>query len=67
MTFEIIKNKPIPGNYPFDQMEIGDSFMIPQGVRQQSVAVAATRNSKKTGRKFSIKRTQEGYCCWRVK
>lgn len=53
-------------NNPFDQMGIGDSFMIPQAVRHQSVAVAATRHSKKTGTKFSIKKTPEGYCCWRV-
>jgi len=63
---KVEKGKPIPGKYPFDEMEVGDSFLIPEGVKRHTVAVAALRYWRKTGKKFTTRKVPEGYCCWRV-
>jgi hypothetical protein len=63
---KIEKGRPIPRNYPFDKMEVGDSFLIPEYMRHESVYMAAMRYRKKTGKKFAVRRTADGYCCWRV-
>jgi hypothetical protein len=63
---KIEKGRPIPRNYPFDKMEVGDSFLIPEYMRHESVYMAAMRDRKKTGKKFAVRRTADGYCCWRL-
>lgn len=84
MTIAIEKNIPLPGKragagnaYPFDDMEVGDSFSVPfsgeswgkwgdKSVSRVSAACAAY--SKKHNRKF-VTRTfkHEGIIrCWRI-
>lgn len=62
----IDKGIPLPGKYPFDKMEVGDSFLVPAGVPRTTVGVAASRYGKPRGMKFSFRVTPEGLRCWRV-
>lgn len=58
---------PMPTKFPFAEMKVNDSFLIPAGVNKGTVAVYATRHAKKTGyAKFTIRKTAEGYRCWRI-
>lgn len=65
---KVESDRPLPGKFPFDQMKVGDSFVIPEGVTRSAVTMAAWRYGKKTGTKFSVKRLLDGkgYACWRV-
>lgn len=63
---KIEKNILMPRRYPFEDMEVGDSFLLPPDAKRITVQVAALRIRKKTGRVFAIRKTSEGYRCWRV-
>lgn len=65
---KIEKGIPHPrSRFPFQEMEVGDSFLIPQEVPRMTVCVAAHRFGKDKGLKFSVRMTPEGYRCWRIK
>ena len=65
---KVEKHIPIPMKYPFDQMELGDSFLIPQTVKRQTVSIAALRYGNKHGMKFTTRKMSDGsYRCWRIK
>lgn len=55
-------------NFPFKDMEIGDSFLIPKNTEHTTVRVKASifRKSKNKEVKFSIRKTLEGFRCWRI-
>lgn len=71
MSYKIEKNVPLPDGYPgrqkypFDQMEIGDSILVPGpvGIR---VSNAAYQWGKANKRKFRGKMTSEGMRIWRI-
>lgn len=66
-TITIEKGLPPPKDrFPFEEMEIGDSFLLPPDIKRMTVQVAALRHKKKTGKVFSVKKTSQGYRCWRV-
>lgn len=50
--------------YPWKQMEVGDSFLFPNGVGRTSHAIVI--GASKNGRKFKAVKTDDGYRCWRV-
>ena len=53
--------------YPFMEMEVGDSFAIPEGHNDRSIKTYASTIGKKMGIKFKIYKTPDGtYRCWRV-
>ena len=61
------------GIYPFNKMDVGDSFMVPAqsgNLRQQKRICAAAIwyckrfNGKKF--KFSVRAVSEGFRCWRI-
>lgn len=61
------KNIQMPRNYPFEQMEVGDSFAVPAGIKRQTVNIAALRWSRKHGGKFSVRvMPDRSFRCWRV-
>lgn len=64
---EVEKNVPIPARYPFDKMEVGDSFAVPLGVARDAVAVSAGCYGEKHQMKFIVRlmpdRTMR---CWRT-
>ena len=80
MEYKIDKGVPLPGNnnpknskYPWQDMEIGDSFSVPiDGVRgPQMVAAAVSRGAQgakaKYGHRYSVRTTEEnGKKCVRV-
>ena len=57
---------PMPAQFPFAEMRVNDSFLLPEGTKRLTVAVAAGRYAKKTGTKFTTRKTAEGYRCWRI-
>jgi hypothetical protein len=64
----IESNVPYPMfKYPFAKLEVGDSFELFPEWSRAAVAVSASRFSKQTNRKFSIRKTNEGALrCWRI-
>lgn len=56
------------GNLPFEEMNVGDSFLIPKEMQCTNVRVRAIQfaKSKKSKHKFSIKKVENGYRCWRI-
>jgi hypothetical protein len=52
--------------WPFDSMEIGDSFLIPSQTKSSTVSAAARFHSKIKGTKFSVRKTPDGHRCWRI-
>jgi hypothetical protein len=63
----IDKNVPLPARFPFEQMEVGDSFAVPSGVHRTTVSIAALRYGRKHGRKFITRKMPDGTIrCWRV-
>ncbi|WP_094796978.1 hypothetical protein [Bordetella genomosp. 7] len=67
--FEIEKNVPMShGNaiYPFEKMDVGDSFVVPASFVAK-VRAAASFHGKRHGRKFSVRHVGDDQCrCWRV-
>lgn len=53
---------------PFETMEVGDSFLIPED-SVGAIRNAASRFQKNTGKVFTIRRRkgENGHRCWRVK
>lgn len=82
MTFRIEKDVPMPdkvagkgarSKYPFAQMKIGDSFLVPctngriNNVQVAVVGAAANyRKKAKVTAKFSSSRQPDGVRIWRV-
>lgn len=68
--FEIDKNLPLPkervrGNYPYKEMEVGDSFHVPLG-KMQVILNANYRASKQLGWKFIARKDDKGVRVWRI-
>ena len=73
MTFEIEKNEVIPATipnlgrrerYPWTQMEVGDSFFIPDGDKRK-VAGAASHAARRLGKRFIVRSVEGGVRIWR--
>ena len=63
----IEKDVPIVGYYPFEKMDIGDSFVMKLEKRHR-LSVAMMRYGKKTGTKFISRKMEDGSIrVWRVK
>lgn len=71
MEFTIEKNIEMPQRtpklkYPFDIMEVGDSFQFPKEIKR-TVESSARYFFKKTGKKFLVKSVGEDVMrVWRV-
>ena len=70
MNFKIETDVPVPpifARYPFAQMQLGDSFVMPQ--EQVSKARnAASAFARKRGVKFLFRRVDnDTFRCWRIK
>jgi hypothetical protein len=63
----IDKGVPLPLKFPFDKMEVGDSFAIPQDVKRPTIAVYARRYGDKHNMKFVTRKMPDGTIrCWRT-
>jgi hypothetical protein len=66
MTVPVVeKNIPLPLKFPFDKMEVGDSFVIT--TKRQTASVAARRYGDKHGMRFITRKMPDGTIrCWRT-
>ncbi len=74
MAISIDTDIPVPAvygkysKYPFAKMEVGHSFLIDSNDDVASVRQAASHfvRRSKSKMKFSIRKTLDGFRCWRV-
>lgn len=52
--------------YPWERLELGQSFLFPDSHKRGSAYRQAQIASKLYGRKFVVRTTPEGLACWRV-
>jgi hypothetical protein len=53
--------------YPFRDMEVGDSFFVEgDGAAATLVRYASVNEQRKSGKRFSTRRVEGGYRCWRI-
>ena len=63
----IDKGIPLPKRYPFEHMQVGDSFVIPPNTHRTTVSIAAKRFGDKHGVKFATRKLPDGTLrCWRI-
>ena len=72
MEIKIEKGIPIPAGqqgaprkYPFDEMEIGDSFLVAEE-KIRSVRALASLAKKKNGMKVATRKVDGGFRVWRI-
>lgn len=70
--FQIDKSVPVPlarhGRgpvYPFKEMGIGDSFIVPPE-RSERLRNAAHAHGARAGKKFAVRKQPDGVRCWRI-
>lgn len=75
---KIEKNIPAPverlrNKWPFNDMEIGDSFAVPESAdwrKMRSAAGTWTRKNKSKGQRLTVRRCEEKgamvYRCWKL-
>jgi hypothetical protein len=51
--------------WPFAKMEVGDSFLVPLELKSKCVN-SASQFGGRNNMKFSIRKTPDGYRCWRI-
>jgi hypothetical protein len=70
-TLVFDKNVPLPKRvgqqrkYPFDEMQVGDSFLM-TGPDAWKIGTAARAYAHIHGWKVTIRKTPEGLRCWRI-
>ena len=52
--------------YPWPDMKVGDSFLVPTNIRLDSFQQQMYYAGKKLGFKFSCKKHEGGRRCWRI-
>ena len=82
MKIKIEKDIPIPDvisryKYPFEEMEIGESFFVELGTHQnyislrESIKLSARYNSRNNGRSYHVSIIESGeklgVRCWRIR
>jgi hypothetical protein len=65
------KNVPIPGRrvailFPFEKMNVGDSFLIPEGKRSAVAYQIQAYRSANPGAKFITRVIGTQIRCWRI-
>jgi hypothetical protein len=68
---KIDKGIPLPNDgrltkYPFKGMKIGDSFLFPEETTPNNAYSLAISAGVRLKLKFSVRKTSEGYRCWRI-
>ena len=71
MTIKIEKNIPTPTGrswrkYPFSEMEVGDSFFVPECKLSKINGPAQGFRRRNPEVKFTIRKEGTGYRCWRI-
>lgn len=64
----IEKGVPMPTSFPFAQMEVGDSFVLPTNTKRVTAWIAAKRYADKHGVEFATRTVEDGSIrLWRIK
>lgn len=74
MEITIDKSVPLPpvrgrGKYPIREMKAGDSFAVPEGASQslrETISQMKRREKSAKGKLFTVRKTPDGYRCWRT-
>lgn len=71
MTFKVEKNIPIipilKSKYPFNDMEVGDSFLVKELKKYKVISSSCWHWGKKLKMKFITRATKDGVRVWRTK
>ena len=65
-AIKIDKGVPMPSRmkYPFEEMEVGDSFLV---LSDNRTSVSTLVGRHQNGKKFSLRKMTDGtYRCWRI-
>jgi hypothetical protein len=71
--YKIEKDIPVPtrisnGGFPFMEMQVGDSFLVPEGTTSNaSMFVMISKAGKEMKAKFTSKKVEGGRRIWRIK
>jgi hypothetical protein len=69
MNIKIDDNVPMPmtwkNKYPLMEMEVGQSFVVPAETKIPAFRRVASFH-RSDGRRFSVRKTPDGYRCWRI-
>lgn len=72
-NFKIEKDVPYPipqrrRKYPFQEMEIGDSFQVAfSDISASSLRYTASQYGLRNNKKFSVRKLNKNFCrCWRI-
>jgi hypothetical protein len=52
--------------WPWTTMEVGDSFLIPDGAVKPASPYRMANMARRYGRKFAVRRVEGGHRIWRV-
>lgn len=69
--YQIDTNVPVPGRrkwsikYPWHSMEVGDSFLVPDG-NLKSLRASASIQKRKTNREYMVRAVEGGVRIWRT-
>ena len=67
-SVKIEKAIPLPaarGVWPFGEMEVGDSFLVPAG-REKAAKASAWTYGHKHGIRFTVRQEKKGVRIWRI-
>jgi hypothetical protein len=68
---KIEKNIPIPEitskRYPFDEMEVGDSFLVPPLQVPSARSLMSYTNRKDKSKSFMSRTSEDGIRIWRIR
>lgn len=72
MTFKIEKNIKPPASrasYPFKEMKVGDSFLVPNPSTElsHSVRISSYGYGRNNNKRFSVRKAEGGIRVWRIK
>ena len=63
-----VRSDAVANSFPFEKMKVGDSFLLDDVSKLNSLKVAAyTYNTKNKGVKMSVLKHGDGFRCHRVK
>ena len=66
MAFKIDKGIPFPVNYPFAEMEPGDSFFVSLDVAKRARSALTSYKAGHKDQKFKTKTLEDGVRIWRT-
>lgn len=75
MNYPVEKGIPLPPKsktgprtrYPFEEMQVGDSFLVPDGkAKNRALAIAMTRAGKMLGTQYTQRQVSDGVRVWRI-